>query len=289
MIRILVISLFLLAAVNPANASFFENGAQNVGVDTGPAGIDTVSSAAVGSEEYVYGHLPVWFAKLCEAIAFVLDAFYSVLGSWGLAILVLAVLLRVLLHPLSRYAMVKQSELSAKQEKIKPIMTELKKKYKNDSAQYDVEVLELYKRNGISPLDPLKTLLPLLIQIPLLLTLYQILTNKPELSGIAFLWMDDLTKPDSLLDLGFDMPWLGGSINLLPIIMFMAHIAIVFNSHAQKDAANRPNRPAKSHFVFPTIMFLLFYPFPSGCMLYWTSSSILQYFEQRWTKGSVKA
>ncbi len=253
----------------------------------GPKDRQLLSQSGVGLENSIFGHLPNWFSQICLAIYAVLAALHSLLGSWGLSIILMAIAVRICVFPLSLYGMRAQASFSRKQEHLKPLLAEIKSIHKGNSARINEEILKLYKKIGLGPLDPLKGILPLMIQLPILFAFYQLLSNSYDLKGVPFLWIDDLTRPDGLFSLGLSLPWFGSTVNLLPILMFLAHITVAWDIDASQHADDAGHRPSPTIFLFPLLMFLLFYPFPAGCMLYWSMGSILQVFEQRWCRASI--
>ncbi len=245
----------------------------------GPKNRQLLREAQVGLEDSVYCHLWRWLAALCVLLESVLAALYSALGSWGVAILIVAIGVRVCMLPLSRYGIREQQDFQQKQEQVKPLLAEIKKKYKGDILKVNDETLRIYKEHGISSLAPLKGSLPLLIQLPILFAFYQLLSNSYDLKGVPFLWIQDLSLPDRLFSLGVNLPLLGDAVNVLPIIMFACHVMIA--SGMTKTSLDQPKKHNLSSYFLPLMMLVLFYSFPAGCMLYWTVGSIFQVFEQR--------
>jgi YidC/Oxa1 family membrane protein insertase len=104
------------------------------------------------------------------------------------------------------------------------------------------------------------------------------LLNSYDLRDASFLWIDDLTLPDRLFALPFSIPWLGSYVNLLPLIMFTAMIIVGREMHVP---GREEQASAGYRYVMPIAMTLLFYPFPAGCMLFWSTGNLLQILEQR--------
>lgn len=253
----------------------------------GPKDRQLLTPMGIGLEKSIFAHLPDWFSTICLGIYFVLAALQSFLGSWGISIIVMAIAVRICVLPLSRYSNRAQVSFRRKQEQLKPLIAEVKAIHKGNAAKINEEILKLYKKFELGALDPLKSVLPLMIQLPILFAFYQLLSNSYDLKGVPFLWINDLTLPDSLFPIGFSLPWFGSTVNLLPILMLLAHITVARDIDAGQHADVAGHRASLTIYLFPLLMFLLFYPFPAGCMLYWSMGSILQVFEQRWFRASI--
>ena len=248
-------------------------------VYAGPKVRRLLRDANVGLEKSIYCHLWRWLATLCVLLESILAWFYSVLGNWGVSIVVLALVLRFCMFPISRYGIIQQQDFQRKQAQVKPLLAEIKQEHKGDLLKINEETLKVYKEYGITTLAPLKSCLPLMIQLPILFALYQILNVSYELKDVPFLWIDDLSVPDRLFSLGFSIPLLGDALNLLPLMMFACHVAIARDMAARSD--KKTKKPGLSSYSLSLVMLVLFYSFPAGCMLYWTVGSISQVFEQR--------
>ena len=210
-----------------------------------------------------------------------LEALNGVINSWGLSLMVFAVLFRLLTLPLSIYGSKHQTINAQKMEQMKPKIAEIKQQHQNDPELRDEGILALYKEHGINPLSHAKGCLPLLIQLPILFGLFKLIYAWDELKGASFLWIADLSGPDRLFSLGFTLPWFGDSFNLLPILMFCAQVIIARSLRSGKMAGIKTDiKRDNLIYLMPITMTILFYPFPSGCMLFWTTGNILQILEQ---------
>jgi len=232
--------------------------------------------------ELLFNGLWRWMRALCFAVLRVLEWLYLAVPSWGLAICLLAVLVRILLYPMARWALSSQKRFAEVQRQIQPKMALIKKKYRG--GEQSERILKLYEHHGVSPLAGLKPLLIVLIQIPVFVALFHVLGQAFELRQASFLWMDSLAKPDQLFGFGTDLPFFGSYFNLLPVLMALTTLATIKLSPApaSSDAERRRQN------VFLTLMavafFLLFYPFPSGMVLYWTMANVLHIL-QAWLSG----
>jgi len=147
-----------------------------------------------------------------------------------------------------------------------------------NAAQRDEQILAIYQANGVNFINQCKALLPLLIQLPLLIAFYRAAIRWEVLAETSFLWISDLSKPDSLFTFGLTLPWLGPAFNVLPFMLFAVNASEVV---LFRDATTN----IKS-FTLPVIFFFLFYPFPASCMLFWVTLNVLHvperyYFHKR--------
>ncbi len=238
-----------------------------------------------GLERVLFHHLPSWLSWLSKGLYSILGFLNGFLNSWGLSIIVFAVLFRGLTLPLSIYGTKNQMLMKAKMAELKPQIAELKQKFAKDGDARNEAILALYKEHGVNPFSHFKGCLPLMIQLPVLIALFQLLLNSNDLRGVSFLWISDLTLTDRLFPLGFTIPWLGSYFNLLPIVMF---VAMVIVGRSMASAGGTTKTSAGAIYGMPIAMTLLFYPFPSGCMLFWTTGNVLQIFEQKMSVAYVQ-
>jgi len=220
-----------------------------------------------------------WMRGLSFGLMRVLEWLHAFTFSWGLAICLLAVLVRVLLYPLARWALSSQQEFSEVQRRIQPEIARIKKKYKG--GVQSERILQLYEKHGVSPLAGLKPLLIVLIQIPVFVALFHVLGQTFELRQASFLWMESLAEPDRLFGFGVELPFFGAYFNLLPVLMAVSTLITIKLSPA--PASSYADRRRQNLFLglMALAFFLLFYPFPSGMVLYWTIANAL-HIVQAW-------
>ncbi|GIW72748.1 MAG: hypothetical protein KatS3mg102_2290 [Planctomycetota bacterium] len=249
----------------------------------GPKSEEAVAPfAAHGLEKLI--DLSSWI-PFAESLSLVflklLHLFHGVLGSYGLAIIVLTLLVRGALHPLSKAS----QRSTMKMQKLAPLVNEIRERYKGKTSreelqQMNLEIMELYKRHGASPVAGC---LPMLLQLPVFIGLYNGLAYSIELRQTEFLYIRDLSKPDRLLDLGTALPWpLEGYLNLLPILMVV--MMVVQQSLMPKPPD--PQQQAQQRLMkFMMVAFgVLFYTVPSGLVLYFLTSSAVGTLETRWIR-----
>jgi len=245
----------------------------------GPKDRHALAAAGRGLEDVPFHQRWSVMAGLCLALQWMLDRLHGLIGSWGAVILVLAILIRVVMFPLSRSSMRAQRTNREVQERIKPEVAAIKERHKGDAVKRNEALMALYKEHGLSTMAQLKGSFPLMIQLPILIALYHLLSGSYDLRGVSFLWIDDLALPDRLFPLGFSLPWLGAHFNLLPFVMFVAQVFIARTMPGGGGTGKKKRN--RAIYLMPVVMLVLFYPFPSGCMLYWTLGNLLQILEQR--------
>lgn len=218
-------------------------------------------------------------APLRDGLHVLLDFLHFTTGSWGTSLIILALLCRVFLFPIARYGMRFQAAIYEKQHMVKPLVGEIKRVYADDTVRRNEEIQRVYKENGLTFRNQLKGLLPVLVQVPILIALYQLVGIEEGLKRDSFLWMTDLSSPDGYRSWGVNVPWFGGHLNILPILVFVSQLSIAQGLSGYAESRGR--RFSMSMFSVPLVMLLLFYPFPSACMIYWATSSVCQAIEQR--------
>src|SRR5690606_13766531 len=202
-----------------------------------------------------------------------------IIDNWGWAIVFFAVLLKILLLPVSWLTVRLQRQASEYQSILAPQMKEIKAKYDGEEAHN--QIMAAYKALGITPFYTLKPMTGALIQIPILVAIFNTLGEMYQLNGASFLWIENLAYPDAVTSLPFLVPFFGDTLNLLPIVMTVVTIisTIVFqNRHALPALVRRQKR----NLYFMAFVFLiLFYPFPAAMVLYWALANVLQAVQQQ--------
>jgi len=202
-----------------------------------------------------------WLHPFSELLLRVLKAVHSVVRNYGVAILLLATLVRLLLHPLNMMSMRSMRAM----QKLQPEIERLRKKYEKDAQSLNTAIMALYKENKVNPAGGC---LPLVLQMPIFFALYAVLFNAIELRQAPFVgWIHDLSAPDTLLMLG-PLP-----LRLLPLIMAASGLL------SQKLTPTDP-RQAPTMYLMNIFMVVFFYGVPSGLVLYWTVMNLLTALQQ---------
>jgi YidC/Oxa1 family membrane protein insertase len=202
-----------------------------------------------------------FFKPICKLLLPVLNAIYKVLPNYGVAIILLTVLVRLVFWPITH----KSTESMKKMQAIQPKVTALREKYKKDPQRMNREVMALYKENKV---NPMAGCLPMLVQIPVFIGLFTVLRSAVELRFANFLWISDLSEPEGLLRGVLPFPESG--LNVLPVYMT---VTMVLQQQLTPTAGDPQQK--KMMMFMPVIMLLLFYGMPSALVLYWSTSQTL--------------
>jgi YidC/Oxa1 family membrane protein insertase len=232
-----------------------------------------------------------WFAFISEPFAkflfFLMKIFYSVVHSWGFAIILLTIALRLMLYPLNAWSI----KSTVKMQKLAPKLAQLQERYKKDPKKAQVEIMGLYKEHGVNPLGGC---FPLLIQMPFLIGMFDLLKSTFELRGASFIpgWIDNLAAPDVVFTWHTPIWFIGSSLHLLPILLGAAmFFQQRMSATAPKDPSKMTDQQKQQRFMgnIMTIVFtVLFYNFPSGLNIYWLSSMLLGILQQWWMTKKIR-
>jgi len=191
----------------------------------------------------------------------ILTLLFALFHNWGLAIIALSALIYLAFSPLTK----KSAQSFKKMQELQPQMEALKVKYKTDSQRLNQEIMKLYSENKLNPLGGC---LPLFIQLPIFFALYPILMRFIEIKGASFLWIKDLSKPDTLSFLGA----VGDKIHVLPVLM--AGLMFFQQKLNSSKSAINPEQQKMMTLFFPIFFGVIFYSFPAGLVLYWFTNSL---------------
>ncbi len=213
------------------------------------------------------------------AIYFMLPLFTflkSFIPNYGIIIIIFTFIIRLLLYPLTKTSM----KSMKKMQMLQPMMEEIKEKYKDEPERMNREVMNLYKDYGVNPAGGC---LPFLLQLPILLALYNVFSTAIELRHASFmLWMTDLSAPDVIMHLPFTIPIFGGN-HISGLALFMGVSMFIQQKMTVKD----PRQKAMV-WIFPILMTLMFNNWPSGLNLYYAVFNITMSVQQLWTNKFSK-
>jgi YidC/Oxa1 family membrane protein insertase len=196
------------------------------------------------------------FGFVSEFLLWAMNSLNAVFHSYAAAIIALTLIIKSLLWPIQNKATNQLRKMSL----LSPKMTELREKYKDDPQKMNEEVMKLYKEYGVNPFSGC---VPLLIQIPIFFGFYAMLGSAIELRNSSFLWVHDLSQPDTLFRI-----W-GFPVNILPIVMTGTMIWQLIITPKSGDAMQQ------RIFYFMPVIFLVFcYNYASGLALYWTTQNL---------------
>ncbi|MDF1664764.1 MAG: membrane protein insertase YidC [Planctomycetota bacterium] len=227
-----------------------------------------------------------FFATPARVLASLLGFFHNLIGNYGIAILILTLLVKALLHPLTRKS---QTSMHMMQ-KLAPEIQKIKDKYEGKTSQeakqkMTMETMGLYSKYGV---NPVAGCLPIFIQMPLFFALYNVLNYTYELRHAKFFsWIDDLSQADYLFELPFTSPFHGTNVfSVLPIVMLFLYIANQRMTPKSTDPKQAETQKIMK-FMLPMFAFL-FYTVPSGLLLYFITSMSVGIGEQFYIKRMLK-
>ena len=216
-----------------------------------------------------------WFDFIAKPCLWLMNLFYSVIPNYGVAIIILTILVKVLLWPLGQKSYKSMSEMK----KLQPLMKEIREKYKDDKQRMNQEVMGLYRTYKINPLGGC---LPMVVQLPVFFALYRMLYEAIELRHAPFfLWINDLSAPDRLFRFSFSIPFMQPpyGIPVLTLVMGASMLLQQKMSPPMGDATQ-----AKMMMFMPIIFTVIFINFSSGLVLYWLVNNILSIAQQYYTQ-----
>jgi YidC/Oxa1 family membrane protein insertase len=248
----------------------------------GPIEPSALSKSVPVLESLMYSGLWFWLRWICQALYFLLNAIAMVVPQWGLAVMVLSLIVGILMRPLSNIADRLQDQVHEIDGRLAPKLAAIKKAYKGE--QQSEKILAMYKDEKVHPLYSLKSLAGVFVVIPVFIGAFDMLAENIHLSGESFLWIADLSHADAFMALPFSLPFFGGYLNLLPFIMTaFSFVASKMHSHPAMDVDQQ--RKHSRNLVLMSLAFLvLFYTFPAGMVLYWTTNNLISVIKALWKK-----
>jgi YidC/Oxa1 family membrane protein insertase len=219
-----------------------------------------------------------WPSSIVRLLSWLLQVLRHVTPNYGFAIILLTIMVRGMLHPLT----LKSQKSAHKMQQVQPLIAAVKEKYKDDKRQQQQEVMKVMREQGANPLGGC---LPMLLQLPIFFGLWRSLYQNASLRHSPFiLWINDLSKADNLIAFEQPLPFLGiTSFNLLPLLC--AGAMLFQQSMAPKSEDPQAQQQQKMMKIMPLVFCFLLYGMPSGLMVYFLSSSLFglgeQYFIRR--------
>jgi YidC/Oxa1 family membrane protein insertase len=231
---------------------------------TGPKDLGRLSKLGQGEQDVMNFGIFKWVS---EILLYSMNALHGLLGNFAAAIIALTIIIKALLWPLQNKATDSMRRMAA----LSPKMTELREKYKDDPTKMNQELMKLYKDYGVNPFSGC---IPILIQIPIFFGFYSMLGTAIELRNSSFLWVHDLSQPDTVGHL------LGFPINILPILMALTMLWQMHITPKTGDAVQQ------RIFMFMPLIFILFaYNFASALSLYWTTQNLISILQLYLTRN----
>jgi YidC/Oxa1 family membrane protein insertase len=206
----------------------------------------------------------------------VLEFLHSFIPNYGIVIIIFSVIVKIVVYPLTKKSYKSMKEM----QRIQPIMTEIREKYKNEPQRMNKEMMSLYKEHGVNPFGGC---IPMLLQMPLLIALFIVFRSTIQLRGASFIpgWIDDLSMADTVFSIApISLPLYGSDVNILPILMA---VTMIFQS---KMTMQDPKQKMMVY-LMPIFMLLIFNRFPSGLNLYYTMFNLLTIIQQKFINKSI--
>ncbi|MBP1749091.1 MAG: protein translocase subunit yidC [Deltaproteobacteria bacterium] len=238
----------------------------------GPKKSDVLASLNIKAEKIIdFG----WFDIIAKPLVWLLDFFNRFTHNYGIDIILLTILIKIVFHPLS----VMSFKNMAKMQSVQPEIKKLQEKYKDDKARLNQELMGIYKSRGVNPMSGC---LPMLPQIPVFFALYKALSGAIELRHAPFLWwINDLSAPEDLFSftvMGYTLP-----IRLLPIIMGVTQVIQQKMTPTSADPMQQ-----KMMMFMPIVFTFIFWGFPSGLVLYWLVYNVASIGQQYYINKKMK-
>ena len=219
-----------------------------------------------------------WLRALSFGLLYLLRGLTALVGNPGVAIIALAVSVKLLLWPLAIVAERLQNQVNATQARLQPGIDAINAAHRGEERAR--RTLALYREEGVHPLYTLRSLVGFLIQVPIFIAVFDMLAENFALHGVSFLWIRDLSRPDELWRLPACLPFFGCYLNLLPFLMSSISIAALFRVHSPVLTPKLIYKQRRNLTGMALLFFLLFYTFPASMVLYWTSTNSVQLFSQ---------
>ncbi len=195
----------------------------------------------------------------------------GVLPSYGLAIIAMTIVVRIVLSPVTYKSYLSQAKMKI----LRPEINELNEKYKDNAMKKQQETMKLYSKAGASPMSGC---LPALMQIPVFYALFQFFPSAFQLRQKSFLWADDLSSYDTIAQLPFTIPFYGDHVSLFPILASIAiFIYMMMTTGQNMQASQQPGMPNMKFLMYlsPLIMLIFFNNYASGLSLYYFTSNLI--------------
>jgi YidC/Oxa1 family membrane protein insertase len=215
------------------------------------------------------------FKWMCVLLVPTLNFFYGLIPNYGIAIILLTLLVRIVFWPLTH----KSTESMKRMQAIQPKLKEIQAQFKTEPQKLQQETWKIYREHKVNPLS---SCLPMLVQIPVFIALFTVLRSAVELRFAPFLWIADLSEPENLL--AGVLP-LVPALNILPF--FMAGTMLLQSKLT--PAMGDPAQQKMMMWMMPGMMLFMFYTMPSALVLYWTVSQVLAIAQLLWQKKKSAA
>lgn len=239
---------------------------RNFSYYVGPISMDNLKALGGKQEELIDFRLFRFIVPLGKLMMSGLNKLYDLTGNWGISIILLTFVVRMLFWPLTQ----KGAENMKRMSELSPQMKALKEKHKNNQQKLQVEMQALYKENKV---NPMAGCLPMLVQIPVFISLYGVLRVAVELRFAEFLWVKDLSEQEALFFIA------GFPVNILPLTMGATMVL-----QQRLTPSNMEEQQKKIMMMMPIVFLFICYNMPAGLLLYWTTSNLISIYQTTHTR-----
>ncbi|MBQ1971966.1 MAG: YidC/Oxa1 family insertase periplasmic-domain containing protein, partial [Treponema sp.] len=217
-----------------------------------------------------------WLGWLETILKWIMELLYKLIPNWGVSIILMTVLLKLVMFPFTR----KQSLSTLKMQEIQPKIQAVQEKYRDNPQKQQEMLAKVYQEAGYNPMSGC---LPMIVQFFVLFAMYNLFNNYFEFRGASFIphWINDLSVGDSVYTLKVNIPFIGNHIRILPLIYLASQL---FYGKITNNGGAAPSSTKMQMnlmmYGMPILFFFIFYNAPSGLLLYWTVSNIIQMVQQ---------
>ena len=240
----------------------------------GPLEYERIKSLEINLEKIMnFGWVII--RPIAKGVLWVLKSMHVFIPNYGVILIVFSIMVKLLVYPLTK----KSYQSTQAMQSIQPEINTLREKYKNNPTKLNQATMELYKKKGVNPLG---ACFPMLLQMPLLISLFTVFRSTIELRGEPFVfWITDLSAPDVIFNLPFKIPIYGDYVCALPILMALS----MYAQQKMMSVSGGPQQDQQKmmQYFMMVFFFLLFNSFPSGLNLYYTLFNVLTIAQQKIT------
>ena len=235
----------------------------SLGVYMGPKKREVITAVSTNTHSIMnYGWFSFFATGMSIALNYIHNWFDGASWAWGLSVVLLTLFIRIIIWPLHN----KSTRTMKRMGKLQPIMKEMREKYADNPQKLNQETMKLYKTYGVNPMGGC---LPMLVQIPIFFGVFKMLGSAVEMRGSEFLWVQDLSRPDTLFEL--PIPFFGDvPINILPIVMA---ITMVLQMRLTPQSGDKLQR--RIFMLMPLMFFFFCYNYAAALALYWSTQNIV--------------
>lgn len=219
--------------------------------------------------------------SICKLLIGGMQAIEHLVKNFGVAIILLTIVTNVILSPLTKASFMSMQRMQL----VQPQVSKLREKFKSEPAKLNQETMALYKKHKINPMGGC---LPMIVQMPIFISLYVALSKSIDLLNAKFLWAKDLASPDSV-SIPFTLPLIGNSVHVLPLIMVVAMVIQMRISMASMPQADpmMAQQQKMMMTIMPVFFGFIFYPMPSGLVIYWLTNTVVTTAYQKFLRNQA--